>query len=66
MGFQLPQVCVNCNYTCGDLLFIQVCSEPAEKHCSTGLGKSIPYCSVVLCKSGSQQTCVHAIQKKKI
>ena len=28
-----------CNYTCGDLLSIQVCSEPTEMQCSTGLGK---------------------------
>ncbi len=27
------------NYTYGDLLRIQVCSEPTELHCSTGLGK---------------------------
>ena len=28
-----------CNYTYGYLLFIQVCSEPTEMQCSTGLGK---------------------------
>jgi len=33
-----PGLC-HCNYTYGDLLFIQVCSEPTELHCSTGLGK---------------------------
>ena len=29
----------HCNYTYKDLLFIQVCSDPAEMHCSTGMGK---------------------------
>ena len=28
-----------CNYTRGDLVFIQVCSEPTEMQCSTALGK---------------------------
>ena len=96
----------HCNYAYGQLLCIQVCSEPTGMHCSTGLGKmhsllfssalhirltaglchctqtnedllfsvsqqkctaalvwanSIPYCSEVLCKTGSQQACVNAI-----
>jgi hypothetical protein len=29
----------HCNYTCEDLLFIQVCSESEPMHCSTGFGK---------------------------
>ena len=29
----------HCNYTYGDLLFIQVCSDAITKHCSTGQGK---------------------------
>ncbi len=37
------------NYTYGDLLFIQVCSEPTEMHCSTGLGKvHSPLCSAAV------------------
>jgi len=28
-----------CNSTYGDLLFIQVCSEPAQIQCNTGLGQ---------------------------
>ena len=28
-----------CNYTCGDLFSIQVCSEPTEMQCGTVLGK---------------------------
>ncbi len=99
----------DCNYTYGDLLFIQVCSDPKTLHCSTGQGKMhfqllsvalqnrltagcvnattpmesccscrcavtqhhctaalvrakcTPLCSVLLCKTGSQQACVTAI-----
>ena len=40
-----------CSYTCGDLVFIQVCSEPTEMHCSAGLGKL--YCQLFSC---AQQT----------
>ena len=29
----------HCNYTCAALLFIQVCSDPAPMHGSTGFGK---------------------------
>ncbi|DBB03025.1 TPA: hypothetical protein ACH3X1_013444, partial [Trebouxia sp. C0004] len=29
----------HCNYTCGDLPFIQMCSGATPMHCSTGLGK---------------------------
>ena len=29
----------HCNYTYGDLLFIQVCSDAREMHCNTGQGK---------------------------
>ena len=29
----------HCNYTHGDLLSIQVCSDPTEMHCGTGQGK---------------------------
>ncbi len=33
------QALCHCNYIYGDLLFTQVCIEPTEMHCSTGLGK---------------------------
>ena len=29
----------HCNQAYGELLFIQVCSEPSKMHCNTGLGK---------------------------
>jgi len=39
----------HCNDTCEDLLFIQVCSESAPMHCSTGFGKmQSPLFSVAL------------------
>ncbi len=39
----------HCNYTYEDLLFIQVCSESAPMHCSTGFGKlQSPLFSVAL------------------
>ena len=45
-----------CIYTYGDLLLIQVCSDPAPLHCSTAArAKCTPHCSVVLCKRGPQQ-----------
>ena len=33
------QAVCHCSYTCGDLLFIQVCSDPAPMQCSTVQGK---------------------------
>ena len=45
------------NHTCGDLLFIQGCSDAAPKHCSTGRAEKTPHCSVLLCKTGPQQAC---------
>jgi len=33
------QAVCHCNQTCGDLLFIQVCSDPAQMHCSSAQGK---------------------------
>ena len=33
------QALCQCTYTCGDLLFIQVCSDPTPGHCSTVQGK---------------------------
>ena len=39
----------HCNYTLGDLLFLQVCSDAASKHCGTGQGKTAsPLFSVAL------------------
>ena len=41
----------HCNYTCGDLLFIQVYSDPTAMHYSTGQGKlHSPFFSVALQK----------------
>jgi len=40
------QALCHCNYTCGDLPFIQVCSEQALKNCSTIQGKMHSHCSV--------------------
>ena len=36
---QAPAGLCKCNYTCGDLFSIQVCSEPTEMQCGTVLGK---------------------------
>jgi len=48
----------HCNYTHEDLLFIQVCSESAPMHCSTGFGKmQSPLFS--FCKTGSQHALCH-------
>jgi len=33
------QAVCHCKYTYGDLLFIQVCSDPAPMHCSSAQGK---------------------------
>ena len=46
----------HCCDNCAGLLLIQVCIDPTEMHCSVDLGKMIPYCSVLPCKTGSQQT----------
>ena len=35
------QAVFHCSYTCGDLLFIQVCSDPAQMHCSKGKMQSL-------------------------
>ena len=62
----IPAYANHCNYTYGDLIFIQVCSRPTEIHCITGQGGYLPHCSVVLCKRGSQQVCVTAITLMEI
>ena len=50
------QALSHCIHTYGDLLLIQVCSDPAPLHCSTAArAKCTPHCSVVLCKRGPQQ-----------
>ena len=36
------QAVCHCKYTCGDLLFVQVCSDPAPMHCSSVQGKMHP------------------------
>jgi len=53
----------HCSYTCGDLIIIQVCSDSAPMLCSTAKGKM--HCSVLLCKTGSQQACVTGITSVK-
>ncbi len=43
-----------CNYSCGHLLCIQLCSDPTLKLCSTGPVKLLCHFSVLLRKTGSQ------------
>ena len=56
------QAVCHCSHTCGDLLFIQVCSDPAQMQCSSVQGKNafptIQCCSAV--KVHSRQ-CVTAV-----
>ncbi len=52
----------HCNYTYGDLLFIQVCSDARPQHCSTGQGSI----ASLLCKTGSQHACATAITPMEI
>ena len=54
------------NHTCGDLLFIQGCSDAAPKHCSTGRAEKTPHCSVLLCKTGPQHACATGITPMEI
>ena len=56
----------HCNYTYGDLLFVQVCSDTTAMHCSTGQINWIPHCSKLLCKTGSQLVWVTAITPMEI
>jgi len=49
----------NCTYE--DLLFIQLCRDQAPMHCNADFKKCTPPCSVLLCKTGSQSSCVTAI-----
>ena len=50
------QAVCHCNYTCGGLLFIQLCSGPTALLCCTGFGKiNSPLYSLLLCKTVSQQ-----------
>ncbi len=56
----------HCKYTYEGLLLTQVGSDPTPMHCSTGLGKCIPHCPVLLCKTGSQHACVTAITPMNI
>ena len=54
----------HCNHTYGNLLFMQVCSEPTDMHCSTDLCKK--HSPLFFCKTGSQQACVTAITPMEI
>ncbi len=47
------QALCHCTYAYGDLLFMQVCSDPTPMHCSKVQGKLQSHCSVLLCKTGS-------------
>ncbi len=47
----------HCVYTCEDLLFTQVCRDPAALF----RAKYLVNCSLVLCKTGWQQACVTAV-----
>ena len=57
----------HCNYTYGDLLFTQVCSDPAAMHCSTGQGQTaFPTAQYCYAKTGSQQAWVTATTPMEI
>ncbi len=55
----LQQTMCHCNYTCGDLLFIQ--GAVTQHKCTATLfrAKCNPHCSVLLCKTGSQHALCH-------
>ncbi len=53
------QAVSHCNYTYGDLPFIQVCSDQAPVNCSTVQGKMHSPLLSQLCKPGSQQAMCH-------
>ena len=55
-----------CNHTCGNLLFIQLCNDPTPLHRNTVQGKMYSHCSVLLCKSSSQQVCASAFTPMEI
>ena len=57
----LHQAVQHCTHTYGDLLFIQVSSDPAPMHCSRAQGKTQLHCLVLLCKTCSQQAMCHCI-----
>jgi len=58
---RLTAALCHCNCTCGDLLFIQVCSDATPLIATLVRAKQLPCCSVLLCKTGSQQPCATAI-----
>ena len=61
------QAVCHCSYTYGDLLFIQVCSDQATKHCSKVQGKNAV--STVQCCSAKQahsRQCVTAVTPMEI
>ena len=55
----LQQAVCDCIYTYGDVLFIQVCSDPAQMYCSSVEGKIQSPLLVLLCKTGSQRAVCH-------
>ena len=68
---QKQAVC-HCSYTYGDMLLIQVCNDPATKHCSTVQGKmQSPIFSVALqnrltAKQAHSRQCVTAVKPTEI
>ena len=49
----------HCIYTYGEVVFIQVCSDPAPSTAAVSRAKCSPHCSLLLCKTGSQQAVCH-------
>ncbi len=45
---------------------MQVCSDPTPMHCSKVQGKLQSHCSVLLCKTGSQDDCATALTHMEI
>ncbi len=52
----------HCKYTYKGLFFIQVYSDPRLITAALVRAECIPHCSVLLCKTGSQQACVTAVK----
>jgi len=57
---RLPAALCHCNYTYGHFLPIQACSHPQECSAAQDLARTIPSCSVLLCKPDCQKPCATA------
>ena len=53
------QAVCHCSHIYGDVLFIQMCSNPAPSTAALSRAKCSPHCSVLLRKTGSQQAVCH-------